>query len=539
MAKNKKNPNAQYAFIGLIITGLACASTALVAAAKSLFGLGIASDLGSAYTENINLALQISVALIFVGLAVFAILNPEGARRALTGRRARYGSNSLVMTLGFLGIIFAANYIAYNNPGLLNAPWDFTEDQSNTLSPESLQILATLPDKVMATGFYSASLGTGGAEPLLLKFKSNSNGKFDFKFIDPDQDPLAAKQAGITGDGKILLTMGDRKEIASFASEEEVARALIRLVDPEPRAVYFLQGHGEPAIDRSGDENYSRAKETLESKNYTVGTINLLTNKSIPEDALAIIIAGPKKPLAQSEVNLLKDFVNKGGALFVMEDPVQFTEFGESPDPLKEYLLADWGIQMDNKVVIDLENSQNAIWALSSQFNSSHPITRNLTSNYIVILPQTQSLSILPLENITATPVLLTTQNSWGESNLQPGTTPDFKPEEGDVQGPLNLAVAAENSNTKGRVVVIGSSLYASDGFFDAYGNGNMFANSVDWAAEQENLINITPREGITRIYSAPAGWNFLIIVLLTVFVLPGLAIVFGVTSWLQRRKRG
>ena len=66
-----------------------------------------------------------------------------------------------------------------------------------------------------------------------------------------------------------------------------------------------------------------------------------------------------------------------------------------------------------------------------------------------------------------------------------------FDPE--DNPGPLTMAVAGENSSTSGRVVVFGNSFFATNEAFDAYGNGNIFVNSVDWAAEQENLINITP----------------------------------------------
>ena len=60
-----------------------------------------------------NLYLQIALGLILVGLALFAILDPERVRQALTGRQARYGSNALVMTLAFLGILVVVNYLVY------------------------------------------------------------------------------------------------------------------------------------------------------------------------------------------------------------------------------------------------------------------------------------------------------------------------------------------------------------------------------------------------------------------------------------------
>jgi ABC-type uncharacterized transport system involved in gliding motility auxiliary subunit len=332
--------------------------------------------------------------------------------------------------------------------------------------------------------------------------------------------------------------MGDRKEIASFASETELTKAMIRLISPTARVVYFLEGHGEPTLEASGDLNFSTAKSTLESKNYTVNSLNLLSTNKIPEDALAIIIAGPMKPVSATEVDLLKKYVDAGGSLVVLEDPTLVTEFGDSTDPLAEYLTKDWGITLDNDIVIDLINSQNPLQAVSSNIGI-HPITQNLTQNYIVILPQARSLSIAgQVENVTQTPIILTTEQSWGETELKADTQPEFDPEK-DIAGPLNLAIAGENSVTKGRVVIFGNSIFATNDGFDAYGNGNMFINSVDWAAEQEDLINLTPRQPTMRTFIPPNNLVFLVMIITTVLVLPGFVVFAGVSAWVARRKRG
>ncbi|MBK8781787.1 MAG: GldG family protein [Anaerolineales bacterium] len=533
MAGKKKNPYAKYAFIGLLVALLACVSTGLVGMAKVFVSMKMFT---LENTDGLNLALQISLGVLVLGIAAYAIMSPDSIRRFFTGRQARYGSNSLILALAVLGIIFVVNYIVFNNP----KSWDLTEDKSNTLADETLQILATLPEKVTATAFYTASLDSSSADEILLKFKTNSNGKFDYSFVDPDTNPAAAREAGITGDGKILLQMGETKEIASFVSEEELARTMIRLISPEPRAVYFLQGHGEPSIETGGELSYSIAKSTMETKNYTVGTLNLLTDKTIPEDALAIIIAGPTKPLGTREVNLLKTYVDGGGSLIVMEDPRFFTEFGEAPDPLAEYLVTEWGISLNEDLIIDYSGvTQNALDAASLQYNT-HPITQNLNQQYIVILPQARSISITTVsENVVATPLLNTSENSWGEtSELVADQNPEFD-ETTDLPGPLTMAAAGENNTTSGRVVVVGNSLFATDQIFDAYGNGNLFINSVDWAAEQEDLLSIPARETTTRAFLPPTQGRFLFLIIMVVFVIPGMVVFAGVYSWFTRRKRG
>ncbi len=538
MAGKKKNPYTKYAFIGLILALVSCVASGLLVSANALLAIGM-FNLSPEQRDTLTLALQISVGLLVIGLAGYAAMAPDTIRRFLTGRQARYGSNSLILTLAFIGVLFVANYLVYNNPGLLGEPWDLTEDKSNTLAPETLGILDSLPETVTATAFYSSNLNRTSAEDLLIKFKSNSNGKFDYKFINPDLDPIAAREAGITGDGKILLQMGDTREIASFASETELARTMIRLINPESRAIYFLQGHGEGSFNAGDERSYSIAKSTLESKNYTVNTINLLSQSSIPEDADVIVVAGPQKPLSQQEVNLLKEFIAAGGSLIVMQDPIPFTEFGNTADPLADYLANDWGIILNNDFIFDF-SSQQPLNAISAGINP-HPITQNLSINYAVIMPRARSISVAPPQSpdIAVTPLMYTSSNSWGETGYDE-TIEQYEYDEGtDNIGPLNMAAAGENAAANARVVVFGNSLFALDVNFDVYGNGNMFINSVDWAAEQEDQLTLTTRPATQRTFTPPTQVGFLILVLISVIVLPGMVIVSGISAWVSRRKRG
>ncbi|MBL8089474.1 MAG: GldG family protein [Anaerolineales bacterium] len=541
MAGKKKNPNAQYAFAALIVALIACVATGLIGSSKILTGIGMFT-LQDDQIETVNLAFQISIALVVLGLATYAILAPDAIRRFLTGRQARYGSNSLILALAFIGILFAANYIVYNNQDLLGAPWDFTEDKSNTLAPETLDILNALPENIKATAYYSNAINPQPAQELLQKFKNNSNGKFDYVFVDPNQNPLEVRQAGITGDGKILLQMGEAKEIASSANEAELARAMIRLINPTQRVVYFLQGHGEATLNPADERSFTTAQQTLEEKNYIVKPLNLLSETEIPADAEVIVVAGPQKPLSQDEVNMLKGFVDKGGSLVVMQDPRALTEFGTAYDPIAKYLSQDWGIIINNDLILDFSGTtDNQLNAVSESANM-HPITQNLSQNYAVIMPNAQSLSTKPLDSVdvVVTPLIFTSANSYGETKLDVSEGEQIQYDEGiDNIGPLNMAVAGENLTTKGRVVVFGNSLFAINAYFDVYGNGNFFINSLDWAAEQENLINLTTRPQTQRIFLPPSQLRFLILGVVMIIVIPGMVVFFGISSWIARRRRG
>ena len=309
--------------------------------------------------------------------------------------------------------------------------------------------------------------------------------------------------------------------------------------------IYFLTGHGEADINGSDNTAMTQARTMLQNKSYTVKTLNLSTTNSIPSDAKAIVIPGPKIPLLDQEVALLKAYVAKGGSLVVMEDPTPVTNFGANPDPLASYISSDWGVSLDNDIVIDTF-SNNLLQAVATNYSSTSSITQHLTT--YTVMPQARSLTIskTPPQDLTLTGLMQTTQPSqqsvsWGEkdfSSLQNPNGPTFD-QTTDIPGPVTLAVSGENPTSHGRVVIFGNSEFANDQYFNVYANSDVFINSVDWAANQNNLINITPRTPITRTFNPPSGLALVAILLGTVFIVPGLVIGAGIFSWLERRRRG
>jgi ABC-type uncharacterized transport system involved in gliding motility auxiliary subunit len=87
--------------------------------------------------------------------------------------------------------------------------------------------------------------------------------------------------------------------------------------------------------------------------------------------------------------------------------------------------------------------------------------------------------------------------------------------------------------------VVIGDAEFANDNNFVQYGNGTLLTNSIDWAAGQEDLINLTPRENVNRVLVPPTVFTNGMVLLITVFLIPGAILVAGIVTWIQRKKRG
>ncbi len=110
-----------------------------------------------------------------------------------------------------------------------------------------------------------------------------------------------------------------------------------------------------------------------------------------------------------------------------------------------------------------------------------------------------------------------------------------------DTLGPLSLGVASEKRNgpdanaKDGRLVAIGNSQFATNQFGGQVRNADMFMNSVNWLAEDEDLISIRPksatsrRVNFTETQQRELNWFSLL-------SLPGIVILSGVYIWWKRR---
>ncbi len=195
---------------------------------------------------------------------------------------------------------------------------------------------------------------------------------------------------------------------------------------------------------------------------------------------------------------------------------------------------------MNNDLVIDPTSSQ-IIVSIENAYGS-HAITAKLQSqNLVSFFPTARSLTLkTSVQNVQTTGLVTTVDRAWGETDFAALQNNQVAFDAAtDFAGPLTIAAAAQNSTTNSRIVVIGDASFASDLYFDQYGNGDLFINSVDWAAGQGNIINLTSSQAISRQMRLPNSFTILLLAFVFVILIPGVVIAAGVTTWAMRRKRG
>jgi len=185
---------------------------------------------------------------------------------------------------------------------------------------------------------------------------------------------------------------------------------------------------------------------------------------------------------------------------------------------------------------------------------AAHPITDNF--RYITAYPLARSMT--PIEGgvngRNAQKIVETSRNSWAETDLKDlSAGKPAKQDPSDKQGPVALAAAisvaaaappaakppANGENPpkppETRIVAFGDSDFASNGAVNVQGNRDLFLNSVNWLAQQENLIAIRPHDPEDRRITLTAD-QMRRIFYLTVLIVPGLILLAGVQTWWRRR---
>jgi ABC-type uncharacterized transport system involved in gliding motility auxiliary subunit len=494
---------------------------------------GIFYLLGS-QTNQVLLAL-LAVGLVFVALYVY--LRPDDVRALVTSRGARYGSNALLLTVAFIGIIGVLNFLGAR----YHYRQDVTANQNFTLSPLTVQVLKDLKEPVQATFFYDPQTNVQDTLDRLKEYARQTN-KFTYRQVDFFAEPLIANQLKAPGPGSIVVERGTRRENVFGSDEQSLTNAILKVSQDKQVTIYFTTGHGEHTLGDSGQNGYSVLKSGLETLNYRTDTLDLKTvTSTLPSDIGALVIAGPRQPFEPAEVKMVNDYLDKSGRVLVMLDPQ--TEAG------LDDLLKGWNIAVQNDVVFDPKSGLSGQPQISVVSNyPNHTITSDLIG-IASIFPGSRSLSTAAgAQSSRAPAALLTTSDaSWGETDFASVSNQTAKFDDGkDIKGPLTLAYAVENPGDQtARLVVVGNSSFIANGILNARlssggqpiqsGNGQLFVNMVNWLAGQENLIQIPAKSPSSHPLFLTATENAFLAVS-TVLLLPGAILIIGLLVWMRRR---
>lgn len=458
-------------------------------------------------------------------------------QKALKSRTAAYGLNSAVTILLVIGIIGVLNFLANRYPYKI----DLTKNKIHTLSDQSTKLIKGLQKSVKATYFAKAGQ-KDQIKPLLDNYKG-LNPKFEVEYVDPDREPTRSKQLGIKKYGTLHLAVGPKESKVEDVNEEKITNALLKLLKDKTTTLCTVTGHGEKSFTSHEAEGYEAVRKALTEQAYEVKDLNILQEGKVPETCDGIAIIGPTKAFFEPEVKVIKAYLENGGRAIVAIDlNLKGTEY--SPELLS--ILAGWNVKSSEALIVDplsrMLGVDSSVAVLAS-FSRDHAITKDFQGN--CFFPFSRPLDIIPgaPASFSVKWIGQTTPKSWAVSDLKQVAKGEvhLNPN-ADKQGPLTVALAVEGKQkdskaTKNtRMVVYGTSYFATNNF-SRYGvNLDFFLNGVSWVMEDESLISIRAKEeGPGKVELTEKSGKF--IFLLTVILIPLLIAVGGLVIWIFRKR--
>jgi len=477
-----------------------------------------------------------------LGTLTYTVLNYNEVHRFLFEYGTRQWLSLALFILLLMGIAILVQAIANRH----NVRFDLTPRKDLSLSAASEKIMEKVNAPVRVTAFFQRNQKRemmNVLDPFALASR-----QFTYRLYDPDRNPALAKRFSITDYGTIVIEMNGKYKVLPAASEERIINAILTLNSPLQKTVYFLTGHGEHVLkepDNMDGSSSELLKTTLETENYAVKDLLLLSSRDVPNDAALVIVNGPRENFAPLELTALAGYLKRGGKLILAVDP--------GPDYGLANLLQPYDVRLGNDVIVDPVNYLMAKGPIIPIVQSylDHAITEKFTIPTVFPMARSIAKGDANPPGIGVSSLALTSDRSWAEKDIALAEKGEvrYDPDK-DQKGPVPLMVVVEGSEEadrnkipvepmKGRLVVFGSSEFITNQFITLAGNKDLFMNTVRYLTEDQPLIVI--KKNLSKSDKSPlilSPIHARMIFIGVVILQPALILAIGiVVAWRRRQK--
>jgi hypothetical protein len=325
-----------------------------------------------------------------------------------------------------------------------------------------------------------------------------------------------------------------RRKPTSFLGELAFTAALLDVTSPKPFVAYFLRGHGEHSVSSAANEGYLKLGNLLQQNYIRIENLSILGTNNVPADCSLLVIAGVTSPLAEPEVEKIRQYLDQGGRLLVLLNSAAFEkETGQDRTGLVK-VLAAWGIETGNGIIQDPDNTIRGWDIVVTEFDRQHPLVNPLLQSGLYMV-QPRRVGAAASKNQAADAPKVDALAFTGPKAVtgKPGES-----------GRLSVMVAGEKGAVRGvvsergsaRIVVVGDSTFLANGWIDSAANRDFAGYAVNWLLDRTQLLQgMSPkpineyRMVMTHTQLKAAEWILL-------GAIPGGVLLLGAIVWLRRR---
>jgi hypothetical protein len=283
--------------------------------------------------------------------------------------------------------------------------------------------------------------------------------------------------------------------------------------------IYFTEAGGESSRFERGDAGISRFAGLLRQLGANLYTLEWRTG--FPSDADVIVIAGPQSDFAPDQIARLWAYVNNGGRLLLLANPVVETQRGALPPTSGFFQLmwSDFGLRARGDLLIsdqrgtETTDPDGVLTAFTTTNTSTqHPITNGIEGDLAFF--GARSLEVdAAIQSFVVTPLVFADPNFYGETDFARFTRDGVLEYNIGADTPPGLHVVAgafEDPRTRSRIVLIGDADFARNGAgfvtaprysaaFVYPSNVRFLLNAVSWLADVEFITLTLPPPGPTE----------------------------------------
>lgn len=404
---------------------------------------------------------------------------------------------------------------------------DWTYNSRVSMSPETRTVLAKFDGPVDIVSYASPQGDLRQTIAAFLQRYQKAKPDLHLSFVDPQQDPAAMRNLGITVDGELILHYHDRQQRLDTLTERSLTDALERLVRGNDRIVAFVTGHGERRADGVANADLGTFVSQLEQSGMRAVPLNFSQATSVPAQTDLVVLAGAQTPLAPGATKALTDYLANGGNLLWLVDP---GNLDASLQPIADAL----GIRVLPGELIDASSSAMGLKDPRMIALGDYPpnmITRGFTLT--TLFPEVAPLAEVRKSDWKIEPFLrsspkATTQSLDGNAASQ-------------LKGPLDFGfsfsrLSPSPAKSEQRVVVIGNGDFLSNSYLGNGGNRALGERVFNWLLGDDQLISMPPRGAPDRVLSVSQGELSALTIGFMVVMPLLLLLIGGLIAWRRRR---
>ncbi|RKH50531.1 Gldg family protein [Corallococcus llansteffanensis] len=450
--------------------------------------------------------------------------------------------------VAFVGVFaFAATYVATQ----ADATWDLSYFRTARPGEATRKLVRGLNEPLQVTLFFPPANEVGEAVRQYFRDLASEGPQLTVDALDQAVEPARGKALGVSNNGAVVLSRGDRREVLNLGMDVERARGQLQRLDAEvqrrllavakpQRVVYLTGGHGERADTRpvpgeAARPSVAQFKELLRGQNVDVRTLTVAEGlgTEVPRDAAMVVVMGPMRDLLPEEVTALREYWERGGRLWIALEPE-----GAALEPLLKPLgLRSLRVPLANdRVFFRTTRQQSDRGNLGTASFSSHPSVTSLSAlGSQAAVAFIGAVALEPVSPPVPGVMLDTGVRAHGETFAD--ANGDFEPEPGEVTKAWPLVVSVERPAAEGRpaprAVVMADADALGDGILGNVGNAYLAVDTLRWLSGEEALSGATTSEEdvpLQHTRSQDVVWFYA-----TVFLAP--VVVLAVGFFVTRRR--